>query len=380
MARQRDRYQQGSLEIRDTAEGRCWYIRFMVDQPDGSRKRKPFRVGLLKDLPTKRHANNAADELRRTVNSPAPIIVERKVRDAVERYMREEMPERYSTAKGYRNLLVNHIRPQWGDRNLTTLTGEEIRSWLKTMKCSPKTRGHRRDMMRVLFNFAIFWKWHPGPNPAESFRLEDVTKRMKKPIILTPQQFTALIKHPMLAEEPYRTMCVMAASLGLRCSELCGLQWRDVLWDRGEIHVQRAIVEGHHGEVKTEHSDATLPLHEEVKLLLRSHLHSKDDFKEPDDWIFASPFTGGAKPYFPGGIQQNRIRVAGRDLGFGKSIGWHTFRHSYRAWLGNTRAEMGVQQALMRHSNIATTMNVYGAAFVEDLREANDGVVRRLIQ
>jgi hypothetical protein len=39
-------------------------------------------------------------------------------------------------------------------------------------------------------------------------------------------------------------------------------------------------------------------------------------------------------------------------------VGWHTFRHMYRSWLDSTGAPLGVQQKLMRHAQISTTMNV----------------------
>jgi integrase len=60
-------------------------------------------------------------------------------------------------------------------------------------------------------------------------------------------------------------------------------------------------------------------------------------------------------------------------------IGWHTLRHSYRAWLDETGAPLGVQQKLMRHANISTTMNVYGGAFMKAKRKANTSVVQRLL-
>jgi integrase len=60
-------------------------------------------------------------------------------------------------------------------------------------------------------------------------------------------------------------------------------------------------------------------------------------------------------------------------------IGWHTLRHSYRAWLDETGAPLGVQQKLMRHANISTTMNVYGGAFMEAKRKANTSVVQRVL-
>ena len=66
-----------------------------------------------------------------------------------------------------------------------------------------------------------------------------------------------------------------------------------------------------------------------------------------------------------------------KNAGKYDGIGWHTFRHTYRSWLDDTGAPMGVQQKLMRHAQISTTMNVYGNALMEAKREANTKVVKR---
>ena len=41
---------------------------------------------------------------------------------------------------------------------------------------------------------------------------------------------------------------------------------------------------------------------------------------------------------------------------------------------------MGVQQKLMRHAQISTTMNVYGNALMDAKREANSKVVRMALR
>jgi integrase len=46
--------------------------------------------------------------------------------------------------------------------------------------------------------------------------------------------------------------------------------------------------------------------------------------------------------------------------------------------LDETGVPLGVQQKLMRHANISTTMNVYGGAFMESKRKANTSVVQRV--
>jgi integrase len=48
----------------------------------------------------------------------------------------------------------------------------------------------------------------------------------------------------------------------------------------------------------------------------------------------------------------------------------------YRSWLDATGAPLGLQQKLMRHAQISTTMNVYGNALMDSKREANSRVAR----
>ena len=70
-------------------------------------------------------------------------------------------------------------------------------------------------------------------------------------------------------------------------------------------------------------------------------------------------------------IHEERQAAAGKFA----CIGWHMFRHTYRSWLDETGAPMKVQQELMRHASIQTTMNVYGRAMTETKRRANSQVV-----
>jgi integrase len=65
-------------------------------------------------------------------------------------------------------------------------------------------------------------------------------------------------------------------------------------------------------------------------------------------------------------------------LGIGR-IGWHTFRHSHSTLLHALGVDLKVQQELLRHADVRTTMNIYMQAVPGALREANSKVVRLLI-
>jgi integrase len=73
-------------------------------------------------------------------------------------------------------------------------------------------------------------------------------------------------------------------------------------------------------------------------------------------------------------------RNAEKPPGKYDGVGWHTFRHTYRSWLDDTGAPIGVQQKLMRHAQVSTTMNVYGNALMTAKREANSKVVKMALR
>lgn len=57
-------------------------------------------------------------------------------------------------------------------------------------------------------------------------------------------------------------------------------------------------------------------------------------------------------------------------------FGTHSLRHSYRSWLDAVGTPIAVQQKLMRHSDIRTTLNVYGDVVTDEMAEANSKVAK----
>ena len=181
---------------------------------------------------------------------------------------------------------------------------------------------------------------------------------------------------PPLIAEPYRTQVWIAGCLGLRPSEIMPLQWGDFDFENRTLLIQRSIVHGREGEVKTEYSRDHVPLDAApVEILLG---HRERWFSTPEGWVFANPATG--RPYHQNSIQQDHLREAGKKAGLGDGIGWKTFRHSYRSWMDDTDAPLGVQKELMRHASIQTTMNIYGKAMSDSKRDANSNVVKMILK
>lgn len=154
---------------------------------------------------------------------------------------------------------------------------------------------------------------------------------------------------------------------------VCSGPGGDFDWRNREVHIQRGVVIGRVDEVKTTSSNRKLPVHPNLADLLLEY--KADTAREAANcaWLFPSPY-GTGRPRWPWTIQRDHLLPAGLSAGLGP-IRWHTFRHSHSTLLRSLQVDLKVQQELLRHSDIRTTMNIYTQAVPDAMREANSKVV-----
>jgi len=327
----------------------------------------------------------------------------------------------YATVTSYLSV-IKQVRTKWGGTRLTRVKPIQVQEWLRQMDAAPKTKGHVKALMHRLYEKAMLWElveWQR--NPMQLVEVKGISKRRRKPIVLTVEQYCQILA---LIPEPYRTMVVVAQCTGLRAEEVLALEWGDVDFENLHMRVVRAVVHGRVKWVKTEYSEDELPLDPDFAEILLTWKRRLGAEREAQigistplvelDLVFPSSSTG--RHYHTAPIQQDYIRPAGWCLvecpkcraGVGvwcqeasptpngkrlpiheerrevagkfDGLGWHTFRHTYRSWLDDTGAPIGVQQKLMRHAQVSTTMNVYGNALMTAKREANSRVVRMALR
>ena len=208
----------------------------------------------------------------------------------------------------------------------------------------------------------------------ELVTIKGATKRTRQPRSLTVEEFQAFISR---LREPFRTIALLCALLGLRISECLALKWADVDWLASKLLVDRGIVRQRVDAVKNEESRKLLTIDSSLLDVLKMWKQTTQ-FAAPGDWMFASPAQQGQLPWSYPQVWKV-FQKAAKDAGIGK-LGTHTMRHPYRAWLDSTGEPIGVQQKLMRHADIRTTMNIYGDAATEDMRRANSKVVQMVLR
>ena len=167
---------------------------------------------------------------------------------------------------------------------------------------------------------------------------------------------------------------MLPACLGLRVSEIIGLQWGDFDWDKQTVLVQRSVVQCQVGETKTEGSCRPLPVDPGLAAGLLD-LRKCSSFTGATDWVFAND---AGRPRWQETILERQLKPAALRAGIGK-IGWHTFRHTYSTMLRSAGTDIKVQQELLRHANIQTTMNIYTQAVSDQKRAANSKVVEMVL-
>jgi integrase len=175
--------------------------------------------------------------------------------------------------------------------------------------------------------------------------------------------------------EPYRTMVLVAACLGLRVSEIIGLQWGDFNWDDLTLLVKRSVVHGRVGDTNTEASRLPLPVDPRLARNLQEHW-KRSSHRRPQDWVFGNR---DGRPRWQESILHRQLKPAAVRAGLGK-IGWHTFRHSYSSLLRGAHVDLKVEQELLRHATIQSTINIYTRAVPKQKRAANRLVVDSLLR
>jgi integrase len=346
-----------------------------------SMQRRGEIIGTIEQYPTKADAQKASEHLRLTANTDNPTGRMITFGALLDRYAADAMPERHSTNLAYRSYIETHIRPKWGNAALSKLVAKgapfTMEQWLKSLVLAPKTKGNIRNVMTVVFNCAMRWGIvELGRNPMTLVRVKGISRRQVEPRVLTADEIRSLVA--ALSTEPYRTMVVMALSTGLRCSELFALKWMDFDWDSLTLLVRRAVVDGVVGDVKTKFSQSGLPLDPALAEILFRWKRASE-FGREEDWVFASPQKAGEAPLRSTAVLANHIKPATISAGLGGNVGWHTFRHTYSSMLRELGVDLKVQQELLRHADIRTTMNVYTQAVSAQKRAAHSKVVRMVL-
>src|SRR6266478_3092897 len=354
--------QQGSLIRSARKRGPdVWQFRWADRGPYGKRIYRKRVIGTACQYADADSARRVVTGLLREINANVfqrchlPMTIAEVCDHFVQRELTKDNSWRsYSTKKAYKAYLNRWVIPRWGSVRLSEVRTTEVELWLRSLPLAKSSCAKIRGILSVLFNHACRHELFDR-NPIRLVR--QGAKRRTTPNVLTPAEIKALIHGLGLRE---RTLVLLAASTGLRQSELFGLKWGDINFAQGTMNVTRSIVYGVVGPCKTESSQKPVPVHLTVLEALAK-------------WKEGSRYNKSDQA-----ILRKHIRPVAQRVRIQKQFGWHTFRHTYSTLLRSVGTKFKVMQELLRHSSLRSTLDVYTQA-ISPAKHAAQAAVLSLV-
>ena len=285
-----------------------------------------------------------------------------------------ETQKRASTVKGYKARWTSQLKPRCGECRLRDFRTSDAQRLLQDVaRENPtllrSTLHHLRSLLSGMFKYAIQQGYLDGPNPLRevtiptapegddtyAYSLEEVTRML----LYLPQ--------------PAYTIAAIAAFTGLRRSELAGVTWEN--YDGAELQVRRSVWEGHVNDPKTKRSKAPVPV---IPVLARILNAYREQCGNPTSGPMFRSQVGSPislnnvlnRMILPALVRceackKERSDHAGADHQFKRDAsrpewhGWHAFRRGLATNLHRLGVSDKTIQAILRHSNVFTTMDIY---------------------
>ena len=176
-----------------------------------------------------------------------------------------------ATYLAYSNVINNQLIPAFGVRHLQSISATEIQLYMNTLSGRSASMINRiSGTLNAIFKCAIRDRLITH-NPASVIEKPEAKRTKEKPVLTSAQRKS--IEKALDASQDGLFTAVLYYT-GVRIGEACGLQWGDINWKDGLIHIQRGIdhTGGNTtvGKLKTKSSDRYIPIAPQLLELLRS--------------------------------------------------------------------------------------------------------------
>lgn len=214
-------------------------------------------------------------------------------------------------------------------------------------------------------------------DPAELLELPRTAKRKRRS--LTDAERKAVLEVAKTHRSGLWILTLLYT--GMRPGETAALQWDDIDFKKGEIHVHAAKESGTNNTIKkpkTDAGDRIIPLHAELKPRLKAAS------RHPSGYVFV---TGAGNPqnenslrrlwtgfkrdldiYMGAKVKQNKIEKSV----IAKDLVPYCFRHTFCTDMQKAGVPLNVAKEIMGHSDIQTTANIYTHRDLDTLHKGMD--------
>ena len=188
------------------------------------------------------------------------------LKDYAVRWMNEYViANRHSTAtvEGRQKCLRSHLLPLLGDMRIDQIGPAEYQKIRKARATQDVNSINKIcDQLTTMLNVAVEWKLI-----ASAPKIKRLKAEQKEMAVLTPEEGEKLVDTALEFGAKFHLVALLGVDGGLRNSEIIGLRWSDIDFDRGEIVVQNRIWNGQEGPPKGK-KHRRIPLTERLRAAL----------------------------------------------------------------------------------------------------------------
>ncbi len=296
-----------------------------------------------------------------------------------------------NTCKNYRNRYLINIKPVLGKLCLSDVKPDMCQRVLNIMEAedySYGTMNQTRITMHALFDGAVLSDYlQKNPvNKSVKCRVKDVEERR----VLSVEEQQTFLEYAK--DTMYFNAYKLVLLTGLRSGEVSGLQWKYVDFEKRELHVRHTMLfdkkKGgfYLGKPKTKRSIRTIPLNEAAIQVLKeqqvyqNRMKSKSNQWHDSDLVFTT-INGVALGHSSYQLSIRRIvtninndrkynaKMNGTDWTEFQPLYMHALRHTFATRCIESGMQPKVLQAILGHSTINVTMDLYVHATDEFIRE-----------
>lgn len=265
-----------------------------------------------------------------------------------------------------------YVKPVFGRKQMCDIRTDHIQRFYNGMSkdYSHNTLEVCRAVLNGMFMQAITNEILQK-NPVSNAKLPKNNKKHTA-IALTEKEQNIFLEYARKSE--YYSLYELALSTGMRSGEIRGLQWSDIDFKEGVIHVTHTLVI-YNGKTfldspKTPSSERDIPMLENVKKLLKQQFKFQQEqrLKMGEWWktiegLENLVFTNKeGKPINRDRFKRdldNVIKKINRNESFFPHITPHTFRHTFATRSIERGISYKTLQTILGHSDLSTTMDTY---------------------
>ena len=351
--------------------------------PDKNRKRHSIYAKSLVELREKK--SRVLQNLSNGIKNESSMVIT----DLYKRWESLKLGVKDNTLQNYKYLYAQYIEPYLGNVRLSVLKRSDIREFCNMLYQKKGLSIHTIDdvhnVLSQILQLGVEDEYlsqnHAKGATRELKRLCDGTEKRRAMTVAEQSVFEDFLMKEECFEK-WQNVFLVFLWTGLRVSELAGLRWCDVDFDKNILYVNHTLVYYKRGEalgcgfvINTPKSKAgyrAIPMLSRVReaLLMErkrqraAGIQCQMIVDGYTDFIFLNRF---GRPYHQGTLNKalKRIIAAFNLQNPGQALPCftnHSLRHTFATRLCEANVNIKVIQAVMGHSEIELTLNVYADA------------------